>query len=303
VGDIDGFSLDRIISLQNIAASEKKTKDVSPMQLRLLQHHDLPGAMRLKEAAHWNQTKEDWERLLELEPDGCFVISQDNAVAASATAVVYGVDLAWIGMVLTLPEFRKRGFSARLMERVLEFAASSGAGKVALDATDMGFPIYRSFGFETESIVERWELPVNSAPVSPPAVNRWQPSPNLDLHAFGADRSRLLASLARVGAASAGEGEGYAMARPGSRAAYFGPCVAKSPEAAEDLLRWFLAQHSQEQLCWDIPLDNPKAVALAQRYGFQPMRRLRRMVRNLAAATSMNPTYSYVFAIAGFEYG
>jgi GNAT superfamily N-acetyltransferase len=260
--------------------------------------------MRLKEAANWNQTQEDWARLLEMEPEGCFVVSQDDVVAASATVVVYSTDLAWIGMVLTLPEFRKRGLSSRLMEHALEFAASRSVANVGLDATDMGFPLYRRFGFETECIVERWERLAGFVPMSPAVVNSWRPSPDLDLLAFGAERSKLLASLARVEAASVGDGEGYAMVRPGTKAVYFGPCTANSFAAAEELLRWFLARHSQEQACWDILLDNQHAVTLARKYGFHPVRRLRRMVRSLrAAATPVNPKYSTVFAIAGFEYG
>ena len=287
-----------------VPSTGKPEASAAAMQVRLLRHSDLPGAMRLKEAANWNQTDEDWVRLLELEPEGCFVISQDDVVVASATVVVYGADLAWIGMVLTLPEFRKRGLGVRLMERVLEFAASRSVGKVGLDATDMGFPLYHRFGFETECIVERWERPAGFAPVSPVVLDSWRPAPDLDLLAFGAERSKLLESLARVDAASVGDGEGFAMVRPGSKAAYFGPCVAKSPAAAEDLLRWFLARHSREQACWDILLDNHDAVALARKYGFQPVRRLRRMVRNLKApAALVNPKYSTVFAIAGFEYG
>jgi len=177
-------------------------------------------------------------------------------------------------------------------------------GEVGLDATDMGFPIYHTFGFETECIVERWERPAGSAPISPPVVGPWRPAPDLDRIAFGTDRSELLASLASEGAASPVDEEGYAMARPGSKAAYFGPCVANSSAAAENLLRWFLAQHSQEQVCWDLLLDNHEAGALARKYGFQPLRRLRRMLRNLkTGATPVKADYAKVFAIAGFEYG
>ncbi len=289
---------------RGVPSTGKPEASASTMQVRLLRHSDLPGVMRLKESAHWNQTEEDWARLLEMEPEGCFVISQDDVIAASATVVVYGAELAWIGMVLTLPEFRKRGLGNRLMERVLEFAASRSVGKVGLDATDMGFPLYRRFGFETECIVERWERLAGFAPVSPVVVNSWRPAPDLDLLAFGAERSKLLTTLARVEAASTGDNVGYAMVRPGSKAAYFGPCVAKSPAAAENLLRWFLARHSGEQACWDIPLNNHDAVALARKYDFQPVRRLRRMVRNLKATVApVDPKYSTVFAIAGFEYG
>ena len=38
--------------------------------IRLLQLSDIPAAMRLKEAAGWNQTELDWTNLLATEPEG-----------------------------------------------------------------------------------------------------------------------------------------------------------------------------------------------------------------------------------------
>jgi len=136
--------------------------------------------MRLKEAAHWNQTEQDWERLLALEPQGCFGLVQDCVLAASATALAYSTDLVWIGMVLTLPEYRKRGFGRSLLARTIEFSESRGIAKAALDATDMEFPLYQSFGFATESIVERWERPASVAPATGTAFQPWQYDRDLD---------------------------------------------------------------------------------------------------------------------------
>ena len=99
---------------------------------RRLRRPDLADLMRLKESAGWNQTAEDWERLLELEPEGCFGLERDGAVVASSTALAYGQELAWIGMVLTLPEHRGLGYARRMMECALRFAESRGVARVGL---------------------------------------------------------------------------------------------------------------------------------------------------------------------------
>jgi len=266
--------------------------------IRLLEPSDIPAAMRLKDAAGWNQTAQDWERLLALEPEGCFGLEQDGVLAATATAVTYGEDLAWIGMVLTMPEFRGRGFARRLMERVVAFAGTRGVRTAGLDATDMGIALYRQLGFEAAGIVERWERAGSAAAVQEGDVEPWGPDADLDRAAFGTDRGRLLASLAAPESASI-PGLGYAMGRPGSKAAYFGTCVARSAGAADRLLRWFLARHPEEPVYWDILQSNREATRLASQYGFRPVRQLTRMFRGPVSEGDE----SLVFAIAGLEYG
>jgi hypothetical protein len=48
---------------------------VPSSSIHLLTERDIPGAMRLKEAAGWNQTEDDWLRLLKLEPSPIFSLS------------------------------------------------------------------------------------------------------------------------------------------------------------------------------------------------------------------------------------
>ena len=91
-------------------------------------------------------------------------------------------------------------------------------------------------------------------------------------------------------------------AGPATPAAYFGPCIADSPQTAEKLLRWFLSRHVGERIFWDILSANREAVALAQAYGFQPARELARMSVNLRPAVSTGDVAT-TFAIAGLEYG
>jgi GNAT superfamily N-acetyltransferase len=269
---------------------------------RLLAPGDLPALMQLKETASWNQTERDWLRVLALEPEGCFGIDCDGTLAASATTVCYGTDVAWIGLVLTLPEFRGRGLARLLMEQCLDYAGRRGVRWAKLDATDMGAPLYAKLGFEPECTVERRMRPP-APPVAAPNDLGAAPDFELDRRAFGACRKALLASLASEGVASAGA-EGFAMARSGSRAAYFGPCAATSAAAARPLLEWFLSTHPNEPVYWDVLPDNAAAAALAEEYGFVPLRRLVRMSRRLVPdAPPVSHDISLTFAIAGFEFG
>jgi GNAT superfamily N-acetyltransferase len=265
--------------------------------------------MRLKEAAGWNQTESDWLRLLAVEPEGCFGLDRDGALAASATAVCYGGELAWIGMVLTIPEFRGRGLARTLVQHALDFLERRSVRRAGLDATDMGAPLYAKLGFQPECAVERWGLRAASGASGtgrrPVHEGLEAVDLALDREAFGADRTRLLEIIADE--TYSRPGEGYALGRPGSQAAYFGPCVARSEAAARALLESFLAAHAGEAIVWDLLPANTAAVELARDHGFTPVRRLTRMARPLSGA-GLRPApndlgQSMVFAIAGFEFG
>ena len=278
-----------------------------------LDRSHIAGGMRLKEAAGWNQTERDWSRLMDLEPEGCFGLLADGTLAATTTAYCYGRKLAWIGMVLTDPAHRGRGYARCLMEHALAFCDRRGMEWIKLDATDMGRPLYLKLGFEDEGPVERWgavalgttDLAGHRAArvserIAPFSVADWLA---LDREAFGADRAVVLASLAAEEAAAA-PGEGYALGRPGSKAAFFGPCVARSAETARVLLQWFLGRHPGETVFWDLLPANREAVELAREFGFERRRELVRMARRGAAGSgSFEHNDSLVFGIAGFEYG
>ncbi len=259
--------------------------------------------MRIKQAAGWNQTETDWRNLLQLAPNTCFGLEYDGALAATATAICYGRKLAWIGMVLTDPEYRRRGFARRLVEHSVEALKARGIEWIKLDATDMGAPLYRQLGFADESYVERWQSVPKADSAAPEAATWPAGCVDLDGAAAGADRMTLLATLAPYGFAAV-EGQGYAMARSGSRAAYLGPSVAGSPEVAGELLAGFLNKYAGELVFWDLLPANPEAGRLARALGFEPVRRLVRMVRRgVPGAPPLVNDDSKVFAIAGFEYG
>src|SRR5438046_10513397 len=92
----------------------------SSLRLRLLTLADLPFADSVRALACWNQTLDDWQRFLATEPGGCFLAEWNGAPAGTATTTVYGPDLAWIGMMLVHPEYRRRGIGRALLQRCIE---------------------------------------------------------------------------------------------------------------------------------------------------------------------------------------
>ena len=268
--------------------------------IRPLTPADLPAALRIQHAAGWNQTETDWRNLMRLAPETSFGLECDGVLAATTTAICYERRLAWIGMVLTDPAHRRRGFARSLVEHALEVLGARGIEWIKLDATEMGAPLYGQLGFEPECAIERWSRTAGPAPATCHA--EWSSeATSLDRQAFGADRSELLAMLEPLGAAA--REDAYAMARPGTQAAYFGPCVSRTPGAGRDLLRWCLTAHAAEPVYWDLLPDNTAAVSLAREFGFAPQRRLTRMVRRGMPAAPLDHDDSMVYASAGFEYG
>ena len=261
------------------------------------------SCMALSHAAGWNQTARDWERVVLLEPEGCFGMECDGTLAASAATICYGTDVAWIGMVLTGPAFRGRGFARRLMEHSMEYLHQRGIAWMKLDATSMGIPLYAKLGFEEECAIERWRRPAAAAAPTSPDVNPLCIDGALDRQAFGADRRFLLDMLAREGD-QASFGGAYALGRPGAVASFFGPCVGPDPASARALLQWYLRKHAGEAVFWDLLPGNEAACRIARDFDFEPVRRLVRMARRgKPDAAPIIDDCTSVFATAGFEYG
>jgi GNAT superfamily N-acetyltransferase len=265
--------------------------------VRSLTQRDVPAALALSMQAGWNQTARDWKTLLALEPEGCFAIDGDEGIAATATLVCYGQRLAWLGMVLTDAQYRRRGYARSLVRAALEFAAKRGVKTVKLDATDQGKPLYESLRFRGEETIERWSRGRESVRLGPaPVVGSWQGVKRLDQEAFGVSRANLIARLEHSRAYS--NEEGFLLARAGSRATYLGPFVAKKRAAAKEMLDAF-CQEMEGPAFWDILSSNSAAVALAEEFGFERVRTLQRMARG----DGLHQNTGLIYGIAGFEFG
>jgi GNAT superfamily N-acetyltransferase len=284
-------------------------QEIDRLEIRLLFESDIPAAMKLKEAAGWNQTENDWRRLLTLEPNGCFGAILDGSLIGTTTTTTYANELAWIGMVLVDPQHRGRGVATQLMKTAMDYLD----GKVAtikLDATAQGKSLYEKFGFAIESLVERW----SRASQSTSPATRSKPRNDearreileLDKQAFLGDRSTLIelliddAIISPVLARRSDEKlSGFALARRGTRANYIGPIVTTEVGEIENLLDQTLDQIGDSNVYLDFSHEcGPRTSILSDRE-FVKERDLIRM----STGTSGNKTSPLVVAIAGPEVG
>ena len=282
---------------------------------RTFREDDIPAAMRLKEAAGWNQTEQDWLTVLDVAAGQCWVRELDGNVVGTVTAVSYGRELAWIGMMLVDPAYRRRGIARDLMKFALAYLEGAEVETIKLDATDMGYPLYESLGFLDECPIERWSGIADAVPQESASKESASKDPRLlveveevaalDEEAFGVDRIEVLYSLQRGCREECWEApDGYVMARPGSNAHFLGPCVAREPGQARALIEAVLAKHPGEKVFWDILPDNELARDLAEELEFSCARKLRRMWRpGVGEGNELAPNLPMQYATAGFEFG
>lgn len=251
--------------------------------LRPLASADLDFAHGLSRLAGWNQTRRDWERFLRLAPGGCFLAEDGGRPAGTATTTAYGREVAWIGMVLVHPDFRRRGIGTALLERAIgHLREERGVACIRLDATPEGQPLYEGLGFRSEWGLRRWAREAKDTepiPREKTATPELGADLSLDREIFGADRSELLRALA------AGSDDGmvlpdgsFGLRREGERAHYLGPVSAASAESGLAIVEGLLARCPMDRtVYWDLPDANVAATECATRLGFRPVRALARM--------------------------
>lgn len=249
---------------------------------------DLSGADQLRALAGWNQTIQDWERLISLEPEGCFAADQNGRILGTVTTTCYGKELAWIGMMLVHPDCRRQGIGHALFEHCLQYLQRRALPCIKLDATPLGQPLYESFGFRPECTLARWEHPesrhfsggVFDGVRSLRPVD-WASLLDLDHQVFGVPREGLLRALATDSQRTMicleqGSVRAFGMLRSGVRANYLGPLVARR-DVGIKLAKALLAGHQNKPIFWDIPDQNEPARTLAQQLGFTSVRPFTRM--------------------------
>jgi ribosomal protein S18 acetylase RimI-like enzyme len=287
------------------------------MMFRLLRKEDIPFAMSLKEAAGWNQTRDNWQDFLSFRPEGCFLALTGDRPAGTVTTIDYQGVVGWIGMLLVLPELRGRGIGTELLKEAME--SLERCETVKLDATPSGKRIYAPMGFLDEAMLERRvrsrgstarEADSNLRPAVA-VVSTLEPAElpavlPLDAEAFGVSRENVLkawlqdapayACLVREGGAI----RGFCLGRKGSRHDQLGPLVADSFSVARALVDHALKVAGDRSIVLDATTGSAPWLRLLDSLGFAVERSFTRMYRGPNRSPGRE---GLVWAIAGPEVG
>jgi len=250
---------------------------------------DLPFGLSLSQEAGWNQLPADWQRLLDLQPDGCFAAEWDGFPVGTTTTCIFG-KVAWIAMVLVKTSYRGRGIGTVLMEHALRYLDERGVASVRLNATPLGQPVYERLGFVEQFRLARYQgmlaetREITGAEVALP--EHWEALAALDCTVTNTDRRQFLSRLFAEQPENVrcvhqgGRITGYITARPGAWALMLGPCLG-TPEAARLLLADAGQRHAGQRVFVDVPLPNRAATSLVQAQGLTVQRTLTRMCRGV----------------------
>jgi GNAT superfamily N-acetyltransferase len=275
--------------------------------IRALTEADLDAAFALSTAAGWNQTIADWRVFLR---DGrAWGIEADGMLASSAAVLPFGRKVAWVSMVLTLPDQRGRGYATALMARALAALDASGH-RAVLDATPLGQPVYGKLGFTPFWTFRRWRLEASGGTVQgvrPLRPGDWPELLALDAAANGIPREGLLRALAarlpavaRV-AVAGGRIEGFALARDGRLAPQIGPVVARDGRSAQRLIAAALAAlPAGQSVVIDLADSQTELAAWLAGRGAAPQRPFTRMA---VGAEPLPGDASLIVAPIGPEFG
>ena len=301
------FLRDRIERLRR----QPKYSAAAGIALRALSENDLNAAMRLKEIAGWNQTERDWRAFLSANSQGSYAAVRNGAAVGTATTIRYENRIAWIGMVLVDPDFRRMGIGKMLLKAALD--GVNDVSCVKLDATPDGKRLYDTLGFVDESTLQRWvcAAPVTHSGYAETGTLRRATAGDLDAiieldaQTFGATRTKLLKSLLEA-APSAwclivdGKVLGFCLGREGTRFYHIGSVVAENFGQARCLVGAVLNELRGRPVMLDVPDAQHEFTDWLQSLGFVSQRPLIRMRRG-AASSDVDP--QRLFAICGPEFG
>jgi GNAT superfamily N-acetyltransferase len=282
--------------------------------LRPLTAADLDAAFTLSSTAGWNQQLADWRMLATLAPHGSFAAESGGRIVGTAIGIDYG-SFGWIAMMLVDPAFRGRGLGRQLLEAAVN--AIPPDRPVRLDATPMGRPLYRSFGFEDESSLSRQVADAATRPEKRPQPDGVRTLTGADLprvaahdrDVFGADRADVLrwAVDGQPAYASIAGGAGppqYCLGRRGRLFDQLGPVVAGDDETARALVSAGLRAAGNRSVVIDSFDERRDFTAWLAEQGFVVQRPLYRMCRPSAAGRRYVPRGdSGEFAIFGPDFG
>ena len=281
-------------------------------RVRKLTRRDIALAIRLTDLESWGYTRPDFERLLSLEPKGCFLAELDGKRVGITSSTVYG-PLAFVGAVIVDPRVRGKGVGDTLLRATLDYLDSRGVKTVRLNAYLNVVPFYERLGFRGEYENSRYGGRLTASGGKPEGVRPLRRADlpglaDLDAPLFGARRADLLRRLARefprsfFVAHSGGSPIGFIVGNPSAGSCEIGPWVVdpRHADAASALLHALVSRLRPKEIALSVPKANTREARMARELRLQEAFRTLRMFRGRRAYKG-NP--EGIFAMAGLEKG
>jgi GNAT superfamily N-acetyltransferase len=218
---------------------------ISMFHVEEIKVSDYPFAVQLANTMNWNMTLEDFEFMVKLEPQGCFVLFHRQERLGIVTCISFG-KVGWFGNLVVKADAQREGAGNFLTTHAINYLKSKGANTIGLYAYPHLVKFYKHFGFESD--IDFSVLKGNvSFPKTQPFLQAARKCDipeiiNFDCRCFGANRKKLLklilfnkSNLCYVSTQN-NEIEGYVAAKVYGKMAEVGPLICNTNRAEDALL-------------------------------------------------------------------
>lgn len=184
-----------------------------------------------------------------------FLIAVKNENIIGLGGVFLFQNVASIGYMGVLPEFRGQGVGTEIFKNLMEIAINSGCKSVNLYASNLGEPIYRKYGFHGSYYANLYLLPKKTPKLQMihKDIELVSTFPDwvlqLDYETVGFDRSDYLKARTALGAKLLiVENEGYGLISNVLSTIRLGPLIATNIETATHIVRESLQLGAESML-------------------------------------------------------
>ncbi|MEM2967863.1 MAG: GNAT family N-acetyltransferase [Candidatus Bathyarchaeia archaeon] len=251
------------------------------MHVEKMSTDDFSFAVHLANTMNWNMTAEDFEFIMKLEPEGCFILFSGAERLGICTTISFG-SLGWIGNLIVKEAYRKEGAGSLLLKQAMDYLRSKQVETIGLYAYPHLTSFYSSFGFkpDIEFLVLQGKavsFPAEDATVRQAKNSDIQKIIEFDRRCLGANRQKLLEAIFRKAenlcyiVPQSNGISGYVAAKVYGADAEVGPliCPASHEEAAEKLLKTILNSLSGLSVSVCLPKKEAKLLGLLHAAGFR----------------------------------
>jgi ribosomal protein S18 acetylase RimI-like enzyme len=248
------------------------------MRIRLMTHEDTSFALSLTDSLGWGNTKDEFERLLSYEPEGCFIASEREEHIGMVTSVSYG-KVGWIGNVIVIPGYRNKGMGTKLMVQAMDYLKNKSVKTIELDAEQKAMSLYNRLGFK--AVCKSLRFSGEGKFISTDNIKQMSESDidnvvGLDSRIFGANRHKVIKKIYQkfpdlcFVSYKNQKLIGYIMARERKDDYQIGPWICQSdlPDSAEGLLKAALKKLMGNKIRIGTLELNKHSVTMIKKYCF-----------------------------------
>ena len=214
----------------------------------------------------------------------------DNYKTVAVGANMKHTDTAWLACIVVHPAFRNRGFGNILTQRLIEDLDRQKYKTIFLDATHLGYPVYKKIGFE--EVAEYTHLKRDTSFISDHVSENIVPYHEkyhdqileLDKEISGENRVGILSDFIGYSQIYLTENQvqGFYIPDWGD-----GPVIAKNDQAGLELMKLRILEKTSAV----IPFSNKTALNFLTNHGFKTYKTSKRM--QLGQSKTWNSTGSF----------